>query len=340
MQATHEWVARVTSISGPELEVISGQLTLDSTWSPYIQGSIVVKLPPLLDPDDPDTVNPAFTGTDPQADARIYLSLSSTTIEETPVLHQAAFTLGVRTRRTNFRTNQMELTLASDEALLQDYRLFNDTSAHTYTTLYGMVYAQVNEAVTGATTTYDDAGVAATSVPSELVFPREDTIWDKISPYITGAGGRLWHDGAGTFHLDAAAPSIAENIDIRYDTNLIEAVLIEDRNGDWGDAIGIEYSDTFAWRQPTGYTKGLFLDRPQTDFVDYTEADQLLAERKKLGTQMTLLAQADYIVAPGMTVTVFVDASPTTPILSDDPIVSVTFRFPDCTMSIIGTDTA
>lgn len=90
-----------------EVDVTDGQITLDETWSPYVQAELTV---PWTSVEVAETI-------DPQEDQRV-------TVEATEAVGGSTrtFDLGLRGRRIDHKGKRITLTLHSDEALLFDKR--------------------------------------------------------------------------------------------------------------------------------------------------------------------------------------------------------------------------
>lgn len=96
----------VLHLPGGDLELTpeAGTVTLDASWAPYVQASVTVPHQPGL----AEAVDPAL-----QLRATLTATLNGDT---------RTFELGVRGRRLDDTERTLTITLASDEALLQDYR--------------------------------------------------------------------------------------------------------------------------------------------------------------------------------------------------------------------------
>lgn len=117
--------ASYTGTSGPVvtvLDVVSWDATLDAGWSPYAQGHLTVTLPDAA----------TLAGLDPRTGGRITLTVTASHEGSAFLDSTRTFDLGVRSRVVDRVQGTVALTLASDEALLQDAGLVAsapDTSA-------------------------------------------------------------------------------------------------------------------------------------------------------------------------------------------------------------------
>ena len=115
MISTHTYVVTLVQGPGYVLHPKAGTITVDDGWAPHIQATLTIPIPSstvqeLLDPRVSRRITVACSAA--------YSSGPSTTI---------TFDLGVRARRIDHASGEMTLTLASDEALLQDDVLLSDT---------------------------------------------------------------------------------------------------------------------------------------------------------------------------------------------------------------------
>lgn len=96
------------------LPVRECQVTLDAGWAPYAQASLVIPYDPATD-----------ALIDPRDDVRVVV-LAEQGIGDGSGGSLIPFDLGVRSREINHNDATTTLTLASDEALLQDWLLLDD----------------------------------------------------------------------------------------------------------------------------------------------------------------------------------------------------------------------
>lgn len=127
----HTISATVTGLAGgatQTLDVVSGNLTLDDSWSPYVQGSLVCTAPAdsvieTIDPRLTQRVTVVVTenfGTGTQWNPTAQSPVSRT------------FNLALRARAVSAVDQTMTLTLESDESLLQDFTKITTTAERTY----------------------------------------------------------------------------------------------------------------------------------------------------------------------------------------------------------------
>lgn len=112
--------AATVTVGGVVAPATSGEVALDESWAPYCQGTVAVPF------DDPAAV----TGIDPRLGHRALIAASADAGAA-----PRTFDLGIRRRDIDYEAGVATLTLASDEALLQDYApLANDKTPRTYET--------------------------------------------------------------------------------------------------------------------------------------------------------------------------------------------------------------
>jgi hypothetical protein len=112
-ESTHTYTAVLIGAPDVPLSVRGGRITLDSGSAPHVRG--------FLDVAWPDEAT--LTTLDPRLNARIRVVANATF----PTFSQSrTFNLGLRSRPTRHRDAVVSLDLASDEALLSDYRAKSD----------------------------------------------------------------------------------------------------------------------------------------------------------------------------------------------------------------------
>lgn len=95
-----------------------GSVTLDEGWAPFAQATIEMAIPD-------ETTTELL---DPREARRIELVLGAEYPQGERPDHSRTFNLGLRDRSIDHETGTMTLSLASDEALLQDYVWLSDTA--------------------------------------------------------------------------------------------------------------------------------------------------------------------------------------------------------------------
>lgn|GEM_PF-1887444 len=105
---------------------IEGPVTIDSSWSPYAQSTVVLHLDDFEAAIDIDPRTPLRATLAPTVTGAFAVNGAGDTVWVPDAGRR--FDLGVRSRRVQFEDRTVTLELASDEALLQDYApLVDDT---------------------------------------------------------------------------------------------------------------------------------------------------------------------------------------------------------------------
>lgn len=120
----------------PEVPVTEGSVTLDAMGVPYASAQLTI---PLTDPT-------LAEGIDPRDEQRAVLTAGNRLTNSS-----RAFDLGVRRRRVDHKTKTIDLELASDEALLQDYSPLIDIDLWDYSSsLRAVVNVVLSTCIPGA----------------------------------------------------------------------------------------------------------------------------------------------------------------------------------------------
>lgn len=255
---------------------VSGTVTLDESWSPYVGSTITVPLPADAS---------ALAALDPRSGARVTVRISQQfghpftlgTITQAVGGAVAAWTgnldgaplsawtgrfgspynatgarasrvavlnLGVRERAIDYDAGLVDLTLASDEALMQDIvNLDSIDRVPTTDTIYDVVTLAL--ASIGAAASFEAPDVALEADSTAWV-PGQSA-WDYVLPLVDAAGLRLWCDEGRQWHL--ALPSIPEGSALSFSpsnsTRLRDTIGRDDLEGaGWFDAVHV----TYRWR--------------------------------------------------------------------------------------------
>lgn len=111
--STHTYTAVLIGAPDAPLSVRGGRISLDSGRAPHVQGYLDVAFP----------AESTLTALDPRLNARVRVTADAVF----PTFSQSrTFNLGLRSRPTRHRDAVVSLDLASDEALLDDYRAPTD----------------------------------------------------------------------------------------------------------------------------------------------------------------------------------------------------------------------
>ncbi|RZU64610.1 hypothetical protein EV379_0913 [Microterricola gilva] len=104
--STHDYAATLLVGAGHALSPRGGRVTMDEGWSPHVQAELTIPIPA-------QTVQELI---DPRQPRRVKISCAA---NYTPA-QSRVFDLGLRDRQIDHEAGEMTLSLASDEALLQD----------------------------------------------------------------------------------------------------------------------------------------------------------------------------------------------------------------------------
>ncbi|MFD4990770.1 hypothetical protein ACFWH7_19585 [Cellulosimicrobium cellulans] len=339
MISEHVYVVEAVG-TGHRVSPVSGTATLDESWSPYAQGDLTIPLPAdsavlgALDPREDARVRltltqrfgEAFTLADVTAGSGSSIAAWTADLaggslgtwsERYGRPYNAAglrpstrrrLNLGVRRRNARYAEGVVDLELASDEALLQDYALAETTPAQpagaTVRQAAQMVLARIG-AVLGDGP--DDGPIEADAAP----WMPGQTAWDYIVPLVQSAGLRLYCDEHRTWHLVQPLAPTAGGLALSGAT----MTVLEDqlsRDDGWYDAVVI----TYRWRDTSdvervrydvatteNYTKTLALeyDRP---YPGPGAAASILARARGRGRIEAATTVSDYSAQPGQAVSV------------------------------------
>lgn len=331
---------------GNIVNLIGGSLTIDETWAPYIQGSIVIPIPDDLDFFDPrDSDPPRVTLTMSQQfsdsdDVAVFTTtFAAGTIAALTTLYGAltvaaitaahnrpwspgvttrpfsrSFDLGIRSRIVGVE-NTLTLTLASDEALMQDIAPLMGPGGDSglpgvgggvlnATTFEEAIPAILAAALPTATITEFTAtgdisqfvepwGIPGTP-PNGIPWPAGQSAWAFASMLTDIVGARLWCDESRLWHVTALAPDKSTAVAVAAGVNMTGYSDTVSRDADWYDAVVI----TYTWTTPSGassFTTDNTPDAP-TPFSRVYDVQRDLGKRKSGflpadGAAAALLAQ-------------------------------------------------
>lgn len=328
-----------TVAGGPGLEWITAEITLDESWSPFCQGSIVIPMP------DAST----YAALDPREDARVRmlwrqsfvaservtsvtrdfgggkLSRLTTAYSGSRVAAISStygvplngfgmrggssrrFDLAVRGRIPNYRERTLTIELQGDEVLLRDYSIVDVAPYQPGTTSVRQIVVAVLSRI-GATLvpgTADGVIDAAASAWEPGV-----SGWDYLAPLVQKAGLRLWCDERRNWYLTSDTVSVPGNVVLSESRNLTNASGATRRDSDdWCDAVVVKYS----WTDPATNTQQVRFDTASTSgyskvkTVEYDTpypgsgaAARILARALNKGQTLDLAAVSDFTAEPGV----------------------------------------
>lgn len=340
MISRHEYLLEIIG-AGHQVSPVSGTVTLDESWSPYVQASLTIPLP-----NDPDVLN----ALDPRTGSRVRITLAQRfggseplsvlseqfagmTLADVsaawdglnlsgisgqygrpynafgtrPSTNRRLF-LGVRDRNVRYSSATVDLQLASDEARLMDLANLDRTPrAPEGVTVRGCVQL-VLDAIGAVLTPGTDDGVPEADAVSWM--PGQ-TAWDYVDAIVKAAGLRLWCDEAGRWLLtQPLAPTEgALAISGSSVTELEEDVS---RDEGWFDSVVVIYR----WRDSGGvererYDIASLPNASRTYTVEYNRpwpgdgaAAAILARARGRGRIMAASGVSNYDATTGQALTV------------------------------------
>lgn len=331
-----------------ELEVEDCNITFDSSWSPYIQGDLTVKL--IEDQEMLDSL-------DPRNGCRVNIYMGYIYDGFVDDVHLVA-NVHIRSRTVDRPSNQIKLTLSGDEALAQDYKRLAWDSTPNLTGINEFVQYHANIAQKPFTATVV-SDVPALWGASALAGMVQDPGKDSLS-MIQDAAERLnlwiYVDGDRTWRIRNKAEYVGATA-LKLTTGASGTILSSSSVLTRGDVDGSGFHNgvslKYSWRDGAGndqviYGNAAVLSGPwaiteigwNTFFAEreysitQANANQAAANALKSlvgrGHQMSMEAHAAYWIRPGMTVTVQLPLGEQERLL----VRQVTFRPTDGTMQI------
>lgn len=344
MITSHACTAQVAGTALAPRPVDGGSLTLDESWSPYVQGSLTF----TLDATTADAI-------DPRADARMLVRCSaqfgepftlaeitsgagSTTAAWTADLAGAPlaawtgehgrpynafgmrasrarrFDLGVRDRVVDHQAGTITVQLASDEALLQDVALVATAPrSPASATVRAAVTLALSEIGAVLEPGVDDGPVE----PDAAAWQPGETGWDYVRPLVDSAGLRLFCDEQRRWHLvQPLAPTggalmlsptntMQLQDQIARDVGWYDAVVVVYR---WRDSSGVDRTVYDVATTP-GYTKVRTVEiaRP---WPGNGAARAMLARSSGRGRVLAATGVSDYGAEPGQMLLISSPAAP------------------------------
>jgi len=350
--------------------------TLDEGWSPYVQVTLTGPLPTedemaQLDPrknvrvqvnlrEDFGASAPvsAFTAAHTgQTAAALTSAFQGDTAADVTALYfepyrgtqrvmprSTSLFLTLRSRRLDWVTGEASYTLASDEALLQDYALVQTDALYPQG---GTVSSAVRFALAtiGAYlgTPEADADVADDEA---LRWEPGTSAWDYLMPILQDAGLRLFCDENRRWRLVPATYNRAEAMNLTISSNITglmdtisrDAQEISDQWYDsvvaiyrWRDEFDVEHTNYTTAQMPgiAAPTKTLTVTYDGVGNAGIG-AQLLLNRAQARGRQVTVEAVSDYTLRPGMTATLGLPETYT----QTSRVASVTWNLPADEMTV------
>lgn len=323
-------------------------ITIDESWSPYVQASFTAPLEPSL-----------LSALDPRNKARVkfYVSQSYGESEKLSVLsatfgggkilnvtaawtgdtladvseayftpynqsgvnynYRRGFDLTLRSRNINIKANEMSFDLSSDEALLQDYALVADLP---YTPTFFNVRSIVSYVLNQIGSVLQPGVLDGTVEPDSAIWEPGQTAWDYLSPLLSAVGLRLYSDEKRRWYLINDTYTVPGTVELEATGTITEAtdVISRDAN-EWYDAVVITYTfvnevgetiKAYDSAAVEGYSKVLHLDY-ETAYPGPGAAQRILDRTILRGRVNDVQAVSDYRVTPAQAFTLELTGFPT-----------------------------
>lgn len=348
-----------------DLDCTQASISLNEAWSPYAQATLTCPIPDagtLADLDPRNDVRVQFTirqdfGDSDTLAALNGLSLAGVTAADaggplsaitadgyTPwnsfgvrSASVRSFDLSLRSRPTMLAGNTMQLTVSSDEALLQDYALVDVAPwaplVATIRELVVQVLARIGRTLT--------AGPENAPLNAAAAWQPGVSAWDYLNPILQTAGLRLWCDERRNWRLAVTPTATPGSLTLTATDTIVDSTDDISRDADWYDAAVITYEWTDAegvqrraWdvASTPGFSKVASFTY-QSAYPGPGAAASLLARALQRGRTRQVTAVSDYQAAPGMDCTISLATGDT-----DGTLTAVTWSFPDNDMTIATRD--
>jgi hypothetical protein len=337
---------RVPGVEGP-VSPTSGTIAMDESWSPFLTGTMTFplrdgSLVAALDPRTGERVQfrvsrqygdgvkmSDLTGDGLTGMADMTADLAggplSTWTDRYATPYNAsgsqatryhALDLGVRSRSVDYVAGTVSVTVASDEALLQDMvNVFYGDEVPATATVYGVVALAL--ASIGATLGPDPAPDVPLD-PDGVGWQPGQSAWDYVAPLVDAAGLRLYCDAGRVWRL--VVPNTLTPGELDFDpTNVTRLDDSVSRDTQWYDAVMI----TYRWRNASGVDRTQYASAASPDFTKVLAIQEdrpypglgaaraLLARASGRGRIATVEAVIDPDARPGQAITIM---SPTGPV--------------------------
>lgn len=280
------------TVGATTLSVLSASMTMDETWVPYIQAELTV-----VAPADPSVL-------DPRNNARVELTWTATPLGAALPTQTLTADLGVRRWRLG-DDGELILSLASDEALAQDYALGSAQESGTFPTVFEFVDAFLSFIGAGVAAGYDNAFL---DEPFQYM-KAGDVLWSALNPVVQQTGLRLYCDESRSWRLKVAPENSTQMFTIiGRDVTISQEASISRDDDLWADSVVVLYQ----WTDLTGNThsdydsatdsfpptKTLVIEH-KTAYPGAGAARQILNRAQGLGQNLLARVVSDYSVRPG-----------------------------------------
>lgn len=250
--------------------------------------------------------------------------------------YRRGFDLAVRTRNTDMVQGIVQLELASDEALLQDYALVSVNNFAPASLQLRNVIMEVLALIGGyLVPDTTDATVAADAA----IWAPGQTAWDYLEPMVQTAGFRLYCDERRRFYLvddTFTQPGLAELFALGTIKAVDDIISLDDDY--WFDAVVVKYTwvdelgatlEAYDTASVTGFKKVKLLEF-QSNYPGPGAAQRILDRALSQGILRNITAVSNYAVQPSMAADIYLQDEPTEHLY----IQAVTWNIPGDEMTI------
>lgn len=328
--------------TGPgTLKVKRSQVTLDRTWSPYVQGSVVCAIPTTAS-GAPDQA--ATAAIDPRTAYVVRTAFGMLNLDTgaTSSLNAVGY---ARSRSADYSTGELALNYSGAESLWQDYLNVSDfaqTAVKTDLQLVKSAIDTVGVAWTGGgapswTVTNPDGGSFSVAVADSL-WSADASAWDFANGIEEAAGRWLRSDETGAVLVTGADYVANTAIRTLSDADRILSLVdtIDRDSRDYANAVTVRYNGdnpvtrTASGGFGAGPRKTLLIDRPGKRRSYDTSATAYAQRAQRRGRSLAVTAVADLSVRPNQSWWInYLGAS------WFGKVQSVTFRFPEGLMDLV-----
>lgn len=350
------------------LPVERASVTLDESWAPYAQANLTIAMPDVetLDALDPRldvriqllltqaygtsktlaTLTDIFGGGDIadmttawgglflyKVTAQYYTPFNTFGVRAGA---RRVFDLTLRERRINHADGTVDISLSSDEGLLQDYALVSTSSQTTTST---SVRETVTEVLAIIGRKLEPGIVDGTFDADAGMWEPGQSAWDYLQPLVQAPGLRLYCDEKRKWYLVEDQTETPGSINLSYIGTMTQASDVISRDSlDWYDAVVIkyEYVDVsgntiieYDAASSTGFSKVLSLTF-NTAKPGAGQAARILQRAQGKGRVNDIRAMSDYTATPGMVASI---AMPDTDTQIGN-LAAITWNYPDDEMDV------
>lgn len=307
---TSEHVYEATVITAPSLttlDVVGGRISLDARRSPHVEATLQCIRG--------DAASIALL--DPRITPRVMIGVVATI---NGVMQSRTFDLGVRRRPVPLTENTYEISLASDEELIQDYKPLADVDLNAFDGR-DLVNEVLDTAIPGASLEPGiDFTVSLDAADEAKLWKAGDSAEDFLRPILQASGLRLVCDEQRQWTLRDEDYTAGGMLNVRHGFNIMDGEDSIDRDsGIWFDAAIARYR----WRDSAGdqqeavdsyaatpsYTRAEVFDfdhpYPGPGFAEYA-----VRRAKGRGREVTFTIEMDWNAQAEQTVFAVLDDMP------------------------------